>query len=139
GHVHIVELPARARGRVNAPLERPGLLPRPPAEMPRALPAAPEAPASPPEPHSTLYQRSVYQSLRNLKGQVFQQLRNRLNDLPKTDRKLGRKLLELDEEVMKRFRSVMEIKAAGLRTRCHGDYHLGQVLYTGKDFVIIHF
>jgi predicted RNA-binding Zn-ribbon protein involved in translation (DUF1610 family) len=26
-----------------------------------------------------------------------------------------------------------------MRTRCHGDYHLGQVLYTGNDFVIVDF
>jgi maltose alpha-D-glucosyltransferase/alpha-amylase len=25
------------------------------------------------------------------------------------------------------------------RIRCHGDYHLGQVLFTGKDFVILDF
>ncbi len=26
-----------------------------------------------------------------------------------------------------------------MRIRCHGDYHLGQVIYTGKDFIIIDF
>ena len=30
-------------------------------------------------------------------------------------------------------------KIAAARIRCHGDYHLGQVLFTGKDFVITDF
>jgi len=30
-------------------------------------------------------------------------------------------------------------KITGMRIRCHGDYHLGQVLYTGSDFVIVDF
>ena len=30
-------------------------------------------------------------------------------------------------------------KITAMRIRCHGDYHLGQVLYTGNDFMIIDF
>jgi maltose alpha-D-glucosyltransferase/alpha-amylase len=38
-----------------------------------------------------------------------------------------------------RFRFIVDQKITALRIRCHGDYHLGQVLYTGKDFVITDF
>jgi len=36
-------------------------------------------------------------------------------------------------------RAVLERRPAMLRIRIHGDYHLGQVLFTGKDFIIVDF
>ena len=37
------------------------------------------------------------------------------------------------------FGSLLKGKISATRIRCHGDYHLGQVLYTGKDFMILDF
>ena len=48
-------------------------------------------------------------------------------------------MLGLEPEVLRRFQSILQGQLTGMRIRCHGDYHLGQVLFTGKDFVIIDF
>jgi len=92
-----------------------------------------------PEPFSTLYQRSIYQAMRNLAARVFQLLRARLNYLPDNVRGEARRALEYEDAIFQRLHAVLECKITAMRIRIHGDYHLGQVLYTGKDFVIIDF
>jgi maltose alpha-D-glucosyltransferase/alpha-amylase len=47
--------------------------------------------------------------------------------------------LKRERQIRGRLKHVLERELGGQRIRCHGDYHLGQILYTGKDFVIIDF
>jgi maltose alpha-D-glucosyltransferase/alpha-amylase len=54
-------------------------------------------------------------------------------------RREAAKVLEREPEVLQRVHSIVERKIAAKRIRIHGDFHLGQVLYTGKDFIIIDF
>jgi len=46
------------------------------------------------------------------------------------------KILQLEGAIFDRLRQIVDKKMTGMRIRCHGDFHLGQVLFTGKDFVI---
>jgi maltose alpha-D-glucosyltransferase/alpha-amylase len=48
-------------------------------------------------------------------------------------------LLPLKHVILERFRLAVDRKITAMRIRCHGDYHLGQLLFTGKDFVVIDF
>lgn len=92
-----------------------------------------------PEPFSVLYQRSLYQSMRNHSGHMFQLLKSNLGKLRGEILDDALKVLDLRNEILLRFRALLSRKITAQRTRIHGDYHLGQVLYTGKDYVIIDF
>jgi maltose alpha-D-glucosyltransferase/alpha-amylase len=127
------------RDLVGAYLGVAGLLGRRTAELHLALAAGSEDPAFAPEPYSTLYQRSAYQSMRNLLGQVLRHVRSRLVSVePELQAPLQR-LLASQERINGHFGAFIGRRFNVVRTRCHGDLHLGQILHTGKDFMIIDF
>ncbi|MFP3870118.1 MAG: putative maltokinase, partial [Syntrophobacteria bacterium] len=120
-------------------LENARLLGQRTAELHVALSSAPRDPAFTPEPFSKLYQRALYQSMRTLTGQVFQLLRRGIKKLPEPVAEEARSVLYQERRILDRLRSIHKTRITGMRLRCHGDYHLGQVLWTGRDFVIMDF
>ncbi|MFC1967881.1 maltose alpha-D-glucosyltransferase [Chloroflexota bacterium] len=109
------------------------------AELHLTLSSTMDDPSFVPEPFSLTYQRSLCHGMRGYASQVLQLLRQRLKQLPDEVKADARKALSLEDTIMGRFQDLTRRKITGMRVRCHGDYHLGQVLYTGKDFVIIDF
>jgi len=134
------EAPPRLAADLIGPyLESARLLGERTADLHVALASALDDPSFVPEPMSPFSQRSIYQSMRSLTGQVFQLLRQRLQEIPEELSDEAQQLLGLEETILQRFQSILGGKSTAMLIRCHGDYHLGQVLYTGKDFVIIDF
>jgi maltose alpha-D-glucosyltransferase/alpha-amylase len=110
------------------------------AELHLTLGSAPSArPDFAPEPITTLYQRELYQSLRNLAGRTHRELSQRLARLPEATRPVAAAFLADEPRLGRRLRRVLEQRLDGLRITHHGDYHLGQILVTDRGFVVIDF
>jgi maltose alpha-D-glucosyltransferase/alpha-amylase len=133
------EVPQPVRDAIGPYLESARLLGRRTAEMHLTLASDPANPAFAPEPFDAHYRWFIYESMRDLTAHAFLLLNNNLASLPDEARSEVEATAGRQDEVMARFRPLIEQELAAVRTRCHGDFHLGQILYTGSDFMIIDF
>ncbi|MFO7968364.1 MAG: maltose alpha-D-glucosyltransferase [Archaeoglobaceae archaeon] len=119
-------------------LEMAHLLGQRTGEMHAALTSSNEPDFSP-ESFSILYQRSLYQSMRGLARRTTEFLGKKVKDLPQDVQVEAGEFFPLEQEILDCMCCVLTKKFSAKKIRIHGDYHLGQVLYTGDDFVIFDF
>jgi maltose alpha-D-glucosyltransferase / alpha-amylase len=108
-------------------------------ELHLALASRTDNPAFAPERFNAMAQRSVYQSMRTSLRRAFTSLEKKLPDVPAKFRDEAREVLAAEKEILAREKGLLDRRTNGAKIRIHGDYHLGQLLYTGKDFVILDF
>jgi maltose alpha-D-glucosyltransferase/alpha-amylase len=109
------------------------------AEMHLALASDANNPAFAPEFFTSNYQRSLYSSLRKLVRDRFKLLEQAKPKLHVAARAMAENLLGMEDQILECFAEIYQVRIEAIKTRIHGDYHLGQVLFTGKDFIIIDF
>lgn len=108
-------------------------------EMHLALASEHNNPAFKPEEYSLHYQRSLFSALQSLVRVAFQSLNRNLAKLPDNVRQEAEEVLGMKEEILSIFKKIYSHKIDVTKIRIHGDYHLGQVLFTGGDFLILDF
>jgi len=143
-HEHPLDLigqnvPEDLRSFAGSYLESAALLGQRTAEMHAALTDPQAGPDFVPEQFTSVHARELHRSLVAQANSAFDLLRSKLPALEGQSAEAARELLHLEDEIGKRFAAVEHMPVTAVRIRHHGDYHLGQVLYTGDDFMIIDF
>ncbi len=134
-----VDLPPLAAELIGPYLESARRIGERTAELHLALAGDADDPAFAPEPFTDFYRQGIYHAMTGLAARNLQLLRQRLKVLSEPVQKDARQVLAIESEVRRLFRPIRDRRIGALRIRCHGDYHLGQLLLTGKDFVILDF
>ncbi len=133
-------VPESVHERIGPYLELVHLLGQRTAELHIALSAGGDDHDFTPEPMTRLYQRSLYQSVRNGVRIGLRAARRAAGNLTDPDlRAEVDAVVAREDEILERLKALASEPIDATRIRTHGDYHLGQVLFTGRDFVMIDF
>jgi maltose alpha-D-glucosyltransferase/alpha-amylase len=131
--------PDAVREAIGVHLERVELLGVRTAELHQALASVNDEPSFAPEPFNALYQRSLYQSIRSTVRASMRLLAKRMSTLPDDVQVEAAAALSLEPIADQRLDELRARRVGGMRIRCHGDFHTGQVLFTGRDYVFLDF
>ena len=78
--------------------------------------------------------RSLFQSMRSLALQNLHRLRKQMKTLPPDLVPVAERVIELEPMILQQYRQLFGQHFAAGRIRIHGDFQLGQVLWTGRIF-----
>jgi len=132
-------IPDEASKRIGQYLESAALLGKRTAELHMALSSERQDPAFSPEDFSEAKRKALVESAVDLLASNFDLLRRHKSGMPEHIQREADNVLRLEQKTRQRFQLLRKIQPSSMLTRIHGDYHLGQVLFTGSDFVIIDF
>lgn len=133
------EYPPAARRLIGPYLESAARLGNRTAELHLALSRIADDPAFAPELLTPDYRRKRHESMVTGMAETFSLVKDRVELLPTGVRAMANMLEDLEPELHRIFDAFRHVETPVPLIRCHGDYHLGQVLCTENDFIIIDF
>ena len=92
-----------------------------------------------PEPYSLHYQRSLFSSYQSQVRKAYQRLNKHRKNVPDYLTEKVDQVAAMKSDILKTLKQVYEKKIDIAKIRTHGDLHLGQVLFTGRDVVFVDF
>jgi maltose alpha-D-glucosyltransferase/alpha-amylase len=126
-------------GLYGFPLDLAGRLGTRTGELHRAFATPTDDPAFATEPITRDDIARWSQTLREESDRVLSELEGMIGSLSETARQHATNLLGARQALSDRIDAIASTPPVGIKTRIHGDYHLGQVLVSKDDVIIIDF